>query len=114
MEVNRLKLHSILEEAMLSAGEEPHLYYQPPENVKLVYPCIIYQLASFTSRYADNLPYHQYVHFDVTYITRSPKSYVPVELVKTMNFNFDRYFVADNLHHYAYRYIESLKEESHD
>ena len=68
MEVNRIGLHGILENAMLSAGEEPHLYYQPPENVKLVYPCVIYQLASFTSRYADNLPYHQYVHFDVPWI----------------------------------------------
>ena len=114
MEVNRLNLHDSLSSIMQSEGEEPHLYYQPPEDVKLQYPCVIYKLASFTSRYADNLPYHQYVHFDVTYITRSPKSTVPVELVKTPNFNFDRYYVVDNLHHYAYRYIESLKEEFND
>ena len=114
MEANRLELHAILENVMTSCEEVPHLYFQPPETVKLIYPCIIYRLATLTNDYADDDPYRSRISYDVTYITRSPQSTVPSAMVKLHKFAFDRYYVSDNLHHYAYVYTSTLKEEPND
>ena len=110
MEVSRLDVSSVLEAAMRECGEEPHLYFQPPESVKLEYPCIIYHLRTMTSQYADDRPYSIAIGYDVTYITRSPTSKVPTRLVKEPLFGFDRYYTADNLHHYSYTTTNTLKE----
>lgn len=111
MEVNRLELKTVLENAMLDAGEVPRIYFQPPEGFKLEYPCIIYQLGTLTSDYADNAPYRHRVRFEVTYITRSPTSEMRKILLSLPTSAFDRYFVTDNLHHYVYNFTSSLKEE---
>ena len=114
MEVNRQELRGILTDVMTEAGETPKLYFQSPESVKLEYPCIIYKMQEFDSRYADDGPYKILIRFDVTYITRSPTSQVPTLMVKRPGIGFDRYYVADNLHHYVYNYTSNLKEDPND
>lgn len=111
MEDNRLLLRDILRDTMTNAGEEPHLYYQPPESIKLEYPCIIYQLGSINSTYANDMPYTHGVSFEATYITRNPASPVVTELAKIPQSKFDRYFVSDNLHHYVYTFSSTIREE---
>lgn len=110
MEANRLELSDILSSIMEDCGEEPHLYFQPPESVKLIYPCIVYHLRTMTSKYANNQPYKVNIGYDITYITRSPTSKVPTRMVKEPLFGFDRYYTADNLHHYSYTTTNTLKE----
>lgn len=112
MEVNRQELSSLLSTVMEECGEQPHLYFQPPESVKMEYPCIVYHLRTMTAQYADNRPYTLAIGFDVTYISRSPTSEVPTRLAKEPLFGFDRYYRADNLHHYAYTTTNTLKEVS--
>lgn len=114
MEANRQELRQLLLDVLEEAGETAKLYYQSPESVKLEYPCVIYKMGTFDSRYADNSPYKIVVRFDVTYITRSPTSKIPSLLVTKPGMAFDRYYVADNLHHYAYTYISNLKEDPND
>lgn len=110
MEGNRLVLHSLLTEVMEECGETPSLYYQPPESMRLTYPCFVYHFDSFQNRNADNVKYTTRVSFDVTYITRSPTSRVPSRTNKIPLMSFDRYYTADNLHHYVYTYTNILKE----
>ncbi len=110
MENNRLELRDILIGIMEECGEEPKLYYQSPESIKLEYPCIIYKLRTMTSSYADNRPYKSNIGFDITYITRDPTSKVPARIVREPMMGFDRYYTASNLHHYAYTYTNTLKE----
>lgn len=114
MEINRNELSNRLKEIMTDCGETPNLYFQPPETVKLVYPCIIYRLSTSVNRYADNVPYSTSIAYDVTYITRSPTSSVPTCLMKEPLFRFSRYYTAENLHHYAYTASSALKEVSND
>lgn len=110
MEASRLLLRSKLEGIMEECGEEPHLYFQPPESVRLAYPCMVYHLRTLTSRSADNRPYVKYISFDITYITRSPASKVPARMLEEPLFSFDRYYTAENLHHYSYTYTDNLKK----
>lgn len=110
MEVNRKELRELLSAAMEDCGETPKLYYQTPENMKLEYPCIIYKLRTITASYADDRPYKLNVGFEFSYITRSPTSQVPARLAKEPMVGFDRYYVAENLHHYVYTSTTSIKE----
>lgn len=110
MEVNRLELSTLLSSIMEECGEEPHLYFQPPESVKLEYPCMIYRLRTMTSRKADDKPYYKTIGFDITYVTRSPNSSVPSRMLSEQYMNFDRYYTSENLHHYAYTITNTLKE----
>lgn len=110
METNRLELREILTRIMEECGEEPKLYFQSPESIKLEYPCMIYKLRTMTSNHADNIPYKVNIGYDVTYITRDPTSKVPARMAREPLMGFDRYYTASNLHHYAYTYTNTLKE----
>jgi hypothetical protein len=95
---NRAELDAILAELV---GEE-HLYYQPPENVRLDYPCIIYQLADRNPAYADDLPYNINKSYQVTYISKDPDDPIPDELSKLPMSKFNRRYVSDKLYHDVY------------
>lgn len=109
---NRIDLSNLLHDVMIECGDDDNVYYQPPESMKLKYPCIIYTLRTLTSDYANNAPYRSTVSYDVTYITRNPDSQVPVKLLSLPQFAFDRYYPFENLHHYAYTTTSTLKEDS--
>lgn len=44
MSEQRLRLDSILRRVLQETVGEIHLYYQPPANLKMQYPCIRYDL----------------------------------------------------------------------
>lgn len=99
----RLDLHEMLCEILGSSK----CYFQPPESVKLEYPCIIYKYDNNTRIHADDVPYnitHQYI---VTLVTRDPDDPRVNTMTELPRMRFDRYYTADNLHHYSFVYIMS-------
>lgn len=76
-----------------------HVYYQPPESVKLVYPCIIYERRSGDTRFADDLPYTFTMAYTVTVIDKDPDSDIPLQVAKLPMCRMDRCFTSDNLNH---------------
>lgn len=50
---SRIDLHEELR-AILGSG---FVYFQPPESVKMIYPCIVYALDLMDMKYADDRPY---------------------------------------------------------
>jgi len=99
MAKDRLALHGVLVDIL---GSE-HVYYDPPETIKMVYPCIVYEHSSNPSRHADDLPYKVDSIYTVISIDRNPESTVPDLIGQLRGAAFDRHFVSDNLHHYVYR-----------
>lgn len=95
MTKSRIDINSQLV-SILGSG---NVYFQPPENVKMQYPCIVYTRTSMDSIYADDNGYIDYDTYNLTYISKDPDSQVPRELMKLPMTSFDRHFVADNLHH---------------
>lgn len=80
-----------------------HVYFQPPESVKLSYPCIIYSLAGSDVDYADNCTYSYTNQYDILLITKDAES----ALTKTLAMAFpmirhSRHFISDNLQHDSY------------
>ena len=89
----RLELQSLLETIT------EHVYFQPPTNVRLQYPCIKYSRDSDTSVFANNGNYHHTNRYMVTVIDRDPDSALP-EAVRTLPMcTFDRFYTADDLNH---------------
>lgn len=80
-----------------------NVYFQPPEDTKLTYPCIVYQLDSVRASYADGIPYIKSKKYLVTYISQKPDSYIPDKISEIPTASFNRYFVQKNLNHWAYR-----------
>lgn len=78
------------------------VYFQPPANLQMVYPCIVYSRDAAHNDYADNGPYLHKKRYQVTIIDPNPDSDIP-DLVALMPLCvFNRYFVNENLHHDVY------------
>lgn len=59
----RIELHKELEEAFGCKA-----YYQPPESLKLTYPCIVYAIERFETRKANNANYLINERYKVSYL----------------------------------------------
>lgn len=78
----------------------PNVYFQPPESVKLMYPCIVYKRVIGNTRFADNDKYSYKRCYELTVIDRDPdrslyeKVFMHFPMCKE-----DRGFVSENLYH---------------
>lgn len=91
----RLELDSILRGILGS----DNCYFQPPESVKLRYPCIVYTRVSGDTQYADNIPYSFRTFYKVIYIDQDPDNEVIMELAKLPYCRMGRHYTANNLNH---------------
>ena len=80
-----------------------NVYFQPPGDVKLQYPCIVYQLDYVRSMFANDRPYAHHKRYSLTYISRSPDQFIPDKIADLPMCAFNRFYVSDNLNHYSYR-----------
>ena len=98
--VSRLNLGAELESVLASINYPQNVYYQPPESVRMKYPCIVYKRNSAWTRFADNKPYLFEESYEVTMIDRDPDS--PAVRAIAMHFpkcRFNRHFTIANLNH---------------
>lgn len=89
----RLQLQSLLETLA------DNVYFQPPANVQMEYPCIVYKKDRADTRFAGNLPYRYTKRYQVTVIDRNPDSEIPDKVAAIALCVFDRAFAVDNLNH---------------
>lgn len=96
---NRLKIDALLRETLGSNN----VYFQPPENFRMKYPCIVYERNRINTRFADNNPYHLHDVYQVTYIDQDPDSDIPEKLSKLPMCVFERFYISDNNYHNVFR-----------
>lgn len=77
----------------------PNVYFQPPQNVAMKYPCIVYKRAQSLAEHADNEAYLFTNRYSVTVIDRDPDSTIVESLYKLPLCRHITFFVADNLNH---------------
>jgi hypothetical protein len=94
----RLDLQSRLESILGT----PNVYFQPPTNVQIMYPCIIYKRDYADTKYADDSLYHHTQRYQVTVIDRDPDSEIPSQIAGLPLCQYDRFYTADNLNHDVY------------
>ena len=92
----RLELQTLLETVC------SNVYFQPPETVKMIYPCILYSRNKVDTTFADNLPYSHTVGYKVTVIDKDPDSLIPEKVSMLPMCLFDRHYTINNLNHDVY------------
>ena len=90
------QLQSLLKEIV---GEEVDVYFQPPDNLTMTYPCIRYERDSAETEFAGNRPYRYTKRYMVTVIDRDPLSEIPDKIAALPMCTFDRWYAVDNLNH---------------
>ena len=94
----RQQLQTKLEELLGSR----YVYFQPPPNITMKYPCIVYHLSKIDTWHASNDLYKHAKRYALTYIDRNPESDVPDKLLRLPFCSFSRAYTTDGLNHYAY------------
>jgi hypothetical protein len=95
MAQSRLLLQSLLEEIL---GTE-EVYFQPPENLTMQYPAIIYTRSLSNTQFADNHPYRRTKRYLVTVIDQDPDSLIPDKVAELPMCTHSRSYPANQLHH---------------
>lgn len=78
-----------------------HVYYEPPENYKLSYPCFIYMLDDKKRRSADNIGYIIKNRYQITLIDYLPDNPAIDKIMELPYCSFERSYKSDNLEHYV-------------
>ena len=94
----RLDLQSALE-ALLGTDK---VYFQPPSNLALEYPCIIYKRDPADTRFADNIPYKVTERYMITVVDRDPDSDIPAKVASLPTSRHNRSFAKNQLNHDVY------------
>lgn len=95
---SRLELQKILENVLGSRN----VYFQPPESVKLTYPCIIYERARGKEFQADDDLYNYIKSYNGLVVDKNPDSEIPDKIQRLRYCTIDRFYKADNLNHWAF------------
>lgn len=85
------------------------IYFQPPSNIKMAYPAIVYELDRVVKKRADNRTYLQDRRYQVKLITKNPDDPVFDVLASLVHSEFERHYTADMLNHFVFN-IYDVKE----
>lgn len=97
-QTKRLQFHEEL--AKLSPAAKPTLYFNPPANVRLTYPAVVYSFRGTNDTFSDGVRYLQFHIYEAVVITTDPDSELPFLVLN--GFNYSRMgtpYVKDNLYH---------------
>ena len=94
----RLELQALLENLLGTRN----VYFQPPSNLKMQYPAIVYERDDIETTFGDNNPYRRTTRYMLTIIDRNPDSEIPDRVASLPMCIFSRHFSADNLNHDVY------------
>jgi hypothetical protein len=95
----RLELHDVLKDIL---GTD-QVYFQPPPNVEMQYPCIVYHRTYIQTNHADDIPYRNTIRYQVTVIDRDPDSAIPMLIMGLPLCTYDRFYTADKLNHDVFK-----------
>jgi hypothetical protein len=92
-----------LQDLLIEILDSDNVYFQPPSNVEMKYPCIVYNRESIDPVWGNGKPYKLDNRYQVTVIDRDPDSEIPDKVANLPKCIHDRFFIADNLNHNVFR-----------
>lgn len=91
---SRLELHAELVKFL------PNVYFQPPSNIQMTYPCIVYNKSGKDRQFANDSVYLSKQEYRLMLIERNPDSTVADSIENSFeNCTIGQYYTVDNLHH---------------
>lgn len=100
----RLEFDSILREVLniTEPNGDSHVYFQPPESVKMKYPAIVYSIDKLKTDKADDRIYNKKTGYSVILIDKNPDSDYFDKILEIPFSVFDDAYTADNLNHFKF------------
>ena len=97
----RLELHELL--CNIVNITEPdgnrHVYFDPPMDLQIKYPAIIYSRGKIGKVYANNAAYNLRTPYEIIVIDKRPDNPVIDALLELPYSSYDRHYNGDNLNH---------------
>lgn len=101
-------LHDVLRE-VINPNYDPYeddderCYFNPPDNIQMSYPCIVYDHVNDLDEHADNIPYTSFKRYSITIMDQNPDSKIPTKLKETLSYcELDRKYTYNGLNHFVY------------
>lgn len=80
-----------------------NVYFQPPETLKLQYPCIIYNLSDITTDKADDNNYILSHRYKVLLVHKDPDNNIKEKLLTSFeSIRMSACYTSNNMNHYNY------------
>jgi hypothetical protein len=91
----RLEFQSVLEGLQVGLN----VYFQPPSNISMNYPAIVYNRDYQRVEFADNTPYSRKRRYQITVIDRDPDSAIPDLVAEMPLTTYVRHYTTEGLNH---------------
>lgn len=102
--MDQSQIQALLEDLFEPEDEfEYKVYFQPPNNLQMEHPAIVYERNGEEAKFAGNLPYNRVWEYSLTVIDRDPESRILEKVTALPMCTFDRHYVVENLHHDVFR-----------
>lgn len=95
MEKTRLTLHQELIDLLGS----PDVYYNPPETIKMNFPCIVYSLDYYDQIHANNKKYIDWTTYKVIVVSKKPDHPAIRKLLDKEMTRFSTQYTRDGYYH---------------
>jgi len=79
-----------------------NVYFQPPETLKMSYPCIVYAWSGNEVYHADDRPYRVKRKYSATVIDPNPDSEIPDKIAEMPMTELNRTYTTERLNHYVF------------
>lgn len=84
------------------AVQHNRVYFQPPENLNIGYPAVVFHLSKIEIDHASNVPYKGAKEYSVTLITKDPEPDVIDEILKIPYSSLDTTYISDGMNHFVF------------
>lgn len=91
-----------LHRLLVSLLNTDKIFYQPPESMKLTYPCWVYGLSTIDQKKADDGSYLNTKGYMLTYMTNKSDDDTWSPILTLENCVFDRTYKTNNMYHYVF------------
>lgn len=78
------------------------VYFQPPENLKIEYPAIVFHLSTIKVDHGSDVPYKGAREYSVILITKEPEPDSINEILKIPYSSLDQTFISDGMNHFVF------------
>ena len=98
MASHRLELQTKLETILGTRN----VYFQPPESIKIKYPCVLYSMENVDIFKANNKKYLGFDRYQLKVIDYDPDSTIYDDILNAFPYaEFDRTYTTDGLNHWV-------------
>lgn len=87
-----------LQRKLESLGDATHkVYYQPPDDLNIIYPCIIYERSNIKNTSADDAVYQQSYSYNIIVAEQSPVSALVEDVSKLAGIRFLNHYIRNKI-----------------